>query len=60
MFDDTSQVIKVELQEAIKLNEAHKKKEKDLYKKMVLGLQNDEPKSDGKHYLNHSNSTKWV
>lgn len=41
------QVIKAELREAVKLHEANKKKEKDLYKKMVQGLQN-EPKSEGK------------
>ena len=52
-----TQVIKAELQEAMKLNEANKKKEKDLYKKMVQGLQNDDPKSD---CLNQSNSSRWV
>ena len=51
------QVIKAELQAAVKLNEANKKKEKDLYKKMVQGLQNDEPKSKG---INHSSSSRWV
>ena len=51
-----SQVIRAELQEAIKLHETHKKKEKDLYKKMVQGLQNDEPKLE-KHL---AQSGRWV
>ena len=55
-----TQVIKAELQEAVKLNEANKKKEKDLYKKMVQGLQNDDPKSEEKHYFNQSSSSRWV
>ena len=52
-----SQVIKVELQEAIKLHEVQRKKEKDLYKKMVQGLQNDEPKLEEKHL---TQSGRWV
>lgn len=51
-----SQVIKAELHEAIKLQEMHKKKEKDLYKRMVQGLQNDEPKLE-KHL---TQSGRWV
>jgi len=44
-------VIKVELQEAVKLHEANRKKEKDLYKKMVQGLRNSDSNSEGKHHL---------
>lgn len=46
----------LELQKALKLHESNRKQEKDLYKKMVQGLQND-PKSVEKH-LNQS--TRWV
>ena len=47
----------MELQEAIKLHEVQRKKEKDLYKKMVQGLQNDEPKLEEKHL---TQSGRWV
>ena len=53
-----AQVIKAELQEAVKLHEANRKKEKDLYKKMVQGLQNSDSNSEGKHHL--SQPTRWV
>ena len=51
------QVIKSMLRDAVKLHEANKKKEKDLYKKMVQGLQN-EPKSEGKNHF--SQPHRWV